>query len=158
MLIELTGPDMARAAIVALRQSANAVDRGYNNRRQGIDSFTGFRFHLQGAMAELAVSIAFNLPWTDETREFNTDVGDLEVRSRSSDHLLFSLREYELNKHQPGQRFVFTTVSIDSAMVHLNGWATLGHLRHHWRITNTDTYQRYLIDPRDLHEIGTVLL
>ena len=158
MLVELTGPDMVRATNACLIASANAIDRGYHDRREGISAYQGFRFHLQGAMAELAVSIALKLPWSDENREFKTDVGDIEVRSRGGTSLLFSLREYELRKHQPGQKFVFATVDMDSALVTLNGWATIGHLRHHWRTTKYDTYERYLIDPRDLHDIGTVLL
>lgn len=158
IVVDLTGDEMYRASIAALTRIANAQDRNYQSRRP-MPSLEAKRYDLHGCMAELAVSIALNLPWTDENGTFGHDVGDLEVRSRSSAAAWFRLRSYELDKYDARQRFVFATVD-NANKVTINGWSQIGYLAKHWRpaAVQGDNYQSYIFDDSALYDILTVNL
>jgi hypothetical protein len=157
MLIELDPCDVLRATDSALGKVALAVERGHQNRRQ-MALYEGYRFMLQGALAELAVSLATGYEWTAEHEAFVHDVGPLEVRSRRSATFPLVLRGYELPKHDPQQKFVFCTVNQNYVEIH--GWSTIGYMSRFWRQIRrgNDTYETFVIDQSRLHSIETVAL
>jgi hypothetical protein len=161
MQIELTGDEVLRATRSTLYKINRSIKDGHKDRRK-IDLLIGMNYMMNGALAELAVSIATGLPWTTEYQSFVTDVGHLEVRSRTAilhgPSTDFRIRSYELPKLTTDQRFVFCTT--DCNIVQINGWATIGELARKWRPhrMNGDDYEVYYISENWLHPIESVLL
>jgi len=89
MLVTLDWDDLAEAAHIGLDRQLNAVRKGYKDRVvAGREVFDPYRTHVEGAIAECAVSKVLQVPWSKSIDTFKgPDCGEnIQVRySRTSD-------------------------------------------------------------------------
>lgn len=149
---------MAQAAIVAQQRNSSQRDAG---RKDGLVKGNSLNRDLEGALAELAVSKAFNLPWTgrfypiqtwDKWKHEGNDVGKLEIRStdRSNGRLICHPNDKDDSPY-------LLVLSHDSPFFHLVGWVFGKDAKNslYWR-TNVPK-PCYMVPQENLKSISSLI-
>jgi hypothetical protein len=129
--ITLNPDEILQGALVGVKRMVNAIGRG-NNTINGPDKDRLWHFHVEGALAEMAVAKAANKFWSTGDKDAS-DVGDWEVRQTPNPHGDLVLRERDITNGKIDHPFILVRGRF--GVYEIVGWtkARDGMKDEYWR-------------------------
>ena len=125
--VTLTNDQVDTATQVALERMSSSIEMGLKhsfNAARMADPEYDKAINIQGAIAEYAVALKYDLPWGGSQQFKGVDVGEFEVRSQAR-----STKEYLLYVRKWDKDALYIYCVVDSPTVVIAGWASAFQVR-----------------------------